>query len=1372
MASSDDNGGQHGGGGGFRPTGQLRGVQFLGQPEGGGAGGGYHVRHPDGTVEGPLPNAVVADRIRNGELTGDEGVSRDGQFWIPVMAVPEFALVFRQAGGAGGTPTMLGTPAPSPAAAGSTSLLAGDAALSGSYPSFLDDDIPDSPFASRAGAPASTTASPPAVDDIFGGGTAPAPLGGSGLGFDAESSASRMASGAWSSLPGGDEISVSKAVAPNPDALSNLPGVRRLTSAQPAIDADPTTPSLPRGFADLPAPMEQSGELPIPVPGGVRPTGVLPPIAASRRDPLADLPIARGDLPPQPAQNLPRAAGGGALPPAPGGGDVASAQGLPGSTHGMGAPPAATGRGPGSTLTSPESRPTWGDASGLNLSGLLDLDAGGSRPHGTQMMSAFGGEQPELPAAVDPGTRGPELPTSTRAASSFLDDLGGTDDIFATGGAVSGAGVGTAGAAPAADPFGFGQDPFAQLDDSGPAPAAGGGEFSGFFSAPEAGATHDAPVAPATAAAGDVARPRPRGGGGAIVAAALGLLVLAGAGGALWYFVLRDAPVEVVAPPVVAPEPEVVVAAEATLGPLTDLRQANYVDTEAYVQIGRQAVAAGRNDTDRARTMVGLGLMLAQNPANSALAEELGRLHAELGDDATDAGAQLARLAWAAATAQGDIAELARPILRDGAAAEQAWANTFVGIGGLQRFRGVDYSTPEPAPTAAEASGEGSGAAALEEPVAAEEPVAVAESATLDPAAARALDAALAADSDLVAARYFRGVVALAEGDATLAERHFAAVAEAHPQNVAALVGLTEALVAQGRLGEADARIQRVVDELEAVSSTYERGASFLVSGEVAIARLQPELAIEALLSALQVDPGNARAIELLGEQFVEAGQYVRALEYFQANADLVQAEPTAAIGLIRAHMGLASWTEAATAAGQAAERFPRDGRFSYLQGQIKEAQADFEGARESYQLAAQLDSEMLIAQVALADLDERSARPAEARALLDAAVAAGPRDAATATAIGEMYLRIGETNAAVALFRRAVELNRSYARARLNLSDYYLQTEQDDRALGELEDMLASGVDSPRVRYLHARALGEVGQLARAIEGVRALLEDDRDNADYLFLLGRLQFLAGVEAREAGDTAAAQRAFESARTQFDRTLAEVPSHEEATYYTGRTEIEVGSYNSAITALTTVSERNTNGEYHYWLGYALELGDQATQALAVYGRAITEDVGWALENPEVFYRRGRLLQVRGATTGAYRDLRIALTLRPDHAPASWTLGRVFFEERRFEEAIAAIEHSLAVAPEQPLAHYYAGLAYLNQPTPSPVSALGHLEAAREGGLAQRYPDIHQRLGYVYRDLNRRQDAVNSFRRYLVTPTITYDERRATENELRRFGVEP
>lgn len=52
----------------------------------------YRIRRSTGRIFGPFPAATVIDMLRAGKLSGDEDVSSDGESYLPLVEVPEFAL--------------------------------------------------------------------------------------------------------------------------------------------------------------------------------------------------------------------------------------------------------------------------------------------------------------------------------------------------------------------------------------------------------------------------------------------------------------------------------------------------------------------------------------------------------------------------------------------------------------------------------------------------------------------------------------------------------------------------------------------------------------------------------------------------------------------------------------------------------------------------------------------------------------------------------------------------------------------------------------------------------------------------------------------------------------------------------------------------------------------------------------------------------------------------------------------------------------------------------------------------------------------------------------------------------------------------------
>jgi tetratricopeptide (TPR) repeat protein len=1379
----------------------LTGVTFLGMPAIS-ADDRYAVKHADGSVEGPMPSAEIAQRLREGDLGGTEMISRDGSFWIPMLSLPMFRDVLDEA------------PAP-------TNTVFGVGRLS------LDDEEEED----LQRGPGRSHAAP----------TRPAPLSQSGLGSSAGSLGTESyRSGAWASLEDSGAVPAVQAARPTQKlGAETMPPSRSVAErllptgfAAPSLTEDSGAvmmPLAPRGAIseDLPIlaePEETPGLDRFGVSSFGANAGDAPTLRANRAM-MDDLASATGGLRGG-TRNLPRSSATEQNLPEPGMGDLPrsadsglddpfgwsrglpqSAAGLPRSAGGnlpksaAGLPQSATGY-PQSAAGYPQSAAGLPQpASGLPQTSAgypQSLGSGPSRPPGTAMMSAF--------------SAGPELPASRAGQGNILENAALDSSVWSDEDVIPGVSattdarqIGASGAA-GASAFSFDDDPFDEgWDPTGSGLAGGASTISGSGS-PRPAATSffsedELPPAPAGPSITSAMPARPatparrsgmliKVGAGVVVAAALasGAYVLLPSllGSGYNYSAEGTGEMVVVAP--VAP-----VATQTTLPSLTEIETAGPASLRLY--LSSATVGETSAPADRARQAIAQALLVAYLPDELALARQV-RATADALASVEGASAEpLVALAIGAANAiYGDV---------DGAAALSSindpefagLARMFEALATIQNYRGVNYNTPAPAVaeaaavegsaavlaegsaavvaeapadgSAVEASGEGSAAAPAEGSVEAPppEPVAVAPVVVvpvvvpivrpeLDENVTRPLQAATAAAPGNVSVQYWAAWVELNTGESAAAVTRLNRVIELNPEHVPANVLLAEALLKSGDLAGADARIQSVIDELETQSSAPERAMTYIAGARISVSRMQTHLAIESLLSALQADPRNREALNMLGEQFSAAGEHQRALEYFQSNAELSQDDPEAVLSLVRAQLGLGQLDAAQTALDGAVTRFPQDPRFVYSLARVAEERAEFEDARALLAQASQMDPGYHDPVLRLAVLAQRENDPLATQAFLAQISLSDLEDSEVASQIGQIYLSIGETNRAVGAFRRALELDQTHPGARINLAEYYLQIDQAERSLQEVELMRNSGVDTPALTFLRARALNGLARYSEALEDLTALVNSDLENADYLFALGTAHFGA--------------QDWTNARRRFSEAYEVQPSMAESLYYIGRCDIELGAVNEAISSLTTVSHRSVRGEYHYWLGVALEAGGQALQAFEEYSSAINDDVGWTLENPEVFYRRAQIFQQRGANGSAFRDLRVLLTLRPMHEAAAWSLGRLHFDERRFDEAVRWMLHSLSVNPEQPNVRYYVALSLLESEPPNLTEALAYMERARNEGYGAVRPELFQRLGYLYRDLGRTNEAVGSLRTYMDTPTLTPDERRETQNEVTRL----
>ena len=235
------------------------------------AGGGdsYHLKSASGLVTGPFDAGQIAADIRAERLSGDESVSRDRKFWIPIMAIPDFGAAFRHAMHSPGF-TSLGIRATgSPSANDDDELLASsDFSIVEEMPAGPVDPTGQSYYqgATHFGTPGAA-ALPRAGQGLL-------PLSASGLASPAERGGG-IASGAWDSIvdSAGRDIGALvedslAAIETNADALAQLSGVRRVSESVPAVGNAVNRSGLsvelplPQGFTNFPLPAEGLRDLP------------------------------------------------------------------------------------------------------------------------------------------------------------------------------------------------------------------------------------------------------------------------------------------------------------------------------------------------------------------------------------------------------------------------------------------------------------------------------------------------------------------------------------------------------------------------------------------------------------------------------------------------------------------------------------------------------------------------------------------------------------------------------------------------------------------------------------------------------------------------------------------------------------------------------------------------------------------------------------------------------------------------------------------------------------------------------------------------------------------------------------------------------
>lgn len=170
-------------------------------------------------------------------------------------------------------------------------------------------------------------------------------------------------------------------------------------------------------------------------------------------------------------------------------------------------------------------------------------------------------------------------------------------------------------------------------------------------------------------------------------------------------------------------------------------------------------------------------------------------------------------------------------------------------------------------------------------------------------------------EEDPVAVRMQRAEQLLAGGQPANAADAYAAVVQAHPDNVRALLGLAGALSAQNKFEAAEKELRRAVklapDSAEVHhqlgSTLYRRGvyaaaatalrraleldpangATYVILGEALNQMAESEQALEALENAVRIQPDSARAYYAMGIAYDRKGNPDRAAEMYRMSREV-----------------------------------------------------------------------------------------------------------------------------------------------------------------------------------------------------------------------------------------------------------------------------------------------------------------------------------------------------------------------------------------------------------------------------------------------------------------------------------------------------
>ena len=333
-----------------------------------------------------------------------------------------------------------------------------------------------------------------------------------------------------------------------------------------------------------------------------------------------------------------------------------------------------------------------------------------------------------------------------------------------------------------------------------------------------------------------------------------------------------------------------------------------------------------------------------------------------------------------------------------------------------------------------------------------------------------------------------------------------------------------------------------------------------------------------------------------------------------------------------------------------------------------------------------------------------------------------------------------GDPAGACVLYRRAVELAPTSARAHLNLGIGLEATGDDDGARNAYERALALEPDNPFANYNLGKLLYTRGAYDDAAQRLTQALAARPDFPEARIVRGYARRSLGKWRDAAADLAAgiAARPDDAAAR---AVLAQVRLSQAAEdHRAGRHAEAQAGYRQVL------ADDARNLDALHLLGVlSHELGRFA-EARECYRRLIA----LAPERAETHYNLGLVEREVGQWEAAIAALSQALALKPDLASAHYALGHALHELDRVDEALASYERALALKPDFVEARWSAAMAplpsvYQTQDQPARcrerfASALERLEqwfAAAPSGRGDAAVGADQPFPLAYQEQDNR-----------------------------------
>jgi len=538
---------------------------------------------------------------------------------------------------------------------------------------------------------------------------------------------------------------------------------------------------------------------------------------------------------------------------------------------------------------------------------------------------------------------------------------------------------------------------------------------------------------------------------------------------------------------------------------------------------------------------------------------------------------------------------------------------------------------------------------------------------------------------------YLAGALAYRDGLLAQAEQHLGKALAETPSFVDARVLLAQTHLRSGR----PAKVLDVIRPLLEVEQPSAQvlsiaGAAFMQSGDSA--KAQALFARAAKLHPADLRSRTALALSRLPQAEGAAVGELESISQFDpaTTADLV---------LINAYLARKSFDQALKAIDRLEKKRPDRPLPHFIRGSVLLKRGDVRSARLSLEKATSLDPSYFPAVDALATLDLRDQKPADAEKRFERLLKADPQHVQALTATARLRAQARKPkDEVVALLARAISAGPSDAAPRLMLVQYLLEQQDSKSALSAARDALAVLPENAEVLGALGRTQMATGDLNQAVNSFSQASRLTPQSALPLIALSDAHLAAKNHAEAAKSLkralvvepenltaqiksmqlALADRRFDEAMASARAVQRQRPKQAIGLSMEGEVEFSRKNWPAAATAYRAALQREALPELAQRLHVVLRAGGDPTRAQALADT-------WLKSHPRdtaFRFHLGSLALLDKENDAAERHFRQVIELQPDHAGALNNLAWVSAKLKK-PGALAYAEKAHGLRPDEP-----------------------------------------------------------------------------------------